>query len=153
MAERIFTMPDLGEGLEEGEIVAWLVAEGEAVELNQPLVEIETAKANVEIPSPFAGVVAVLHGAVGEAVAVGAPLVSFTAPEGGGEPWVPAGAPLRLPGHPQPRSAAPPPAWLPPLRPRRGPRRPWRRLRPCGSWPRRWGWILQASSGAECRGG
>ena len=77
MAERVFTMPDLGEGLEEGEIVAWLVAEGEAVELNQPLVEVETAKATVEIPSPFAGVVAVLHGAVGEAVAVGAPLVTF----------------------------------------------------------------------------
>ena len=78
MAERVFTMPDLGEGLEEGEIVAWLVAEGEAVELNQPLVEVETAKATVEIPSPFAGVVAVLHGGVGEAVAVGAPLVSFS---------------------------------------------------------------------------
>ena len=77
MAERVFTMPDLGEGLEEGEIVAWLVAEGEAVELNQPLVEVETAKATVEIPSPFAGVVAVLHGGVGEAVAVGAPLVTF----------------------------------------------------------------------------
>ncbi len=77
MAKRIFSMPDLGEGLEEGEIVAWLVAEGEAVELNQPLVEVETAKATVEIPSPFAGVVAVLHGAVGEAVAVGAPLVTF----------------------------------------------------------------------------
>jgi pyruvate/2-oxoglutarate dehydrogenase complex dihydrolipoamide acyltransferase (E2) component len=84
MAERIFMMPDLGEGLEEGEIVAWLVAEGEAVELNQPLVEVETAKATVEIPSPFAGVVASLHGAVGEAVAVGAPLASFTvAPVGG----------------------------------------------------------------------
>ena len=55
MAERVFAMPDLGEGLEEGEIVAWLVAEGDAVELNQPLVEVETAKAAVEIPSPFAG--------------------------------------------------------------------------------------------------
>ena len=55
MAERVFAMPDLGEGLEEGEIVAWLVAAGDQVTLNQPLVEVETAKATVEIPSPFAG--------------------------------------------------------------------------------------------------
>lgn len=74
---RVFAMPDLGEGLEEGEIVAWLVAEGEQVSLNQPLVEVETAKATVEVPSPFAGVVDTLHGAVGDAVPVGAPLVTF----------------------------------------------------------------------------
>ena len=60
MAERVFAMPDLGEGLEEGEIVAWLVAEGDDVALNQPLVEVETAKAAVEIPSPFAGRVVAL---------------------------------------------------------------------------------------------
>lgn len=77
MAERVFAMPDLGEGLEEGEIVAWLVAPGETVSLNQPLVEVETAKATVEIPSPFAGVVSTLHGAPGEAIQVGAPLVTF----------------------------------------------------------------------------
>ncbi len=77
MAERVFAMPDLGEGLTEGEIVAWLVAEGDTVELNQPLVEIETAKATVEVPSPFAGVASVLHGAVGASVPVGAPLVTF----------------------------------------------------------------------------
>jgi pyruvate dehydrogenase E2 component (dihydrolipoamide acetyltransferase) len=75
--ERVFAMPDLGEGLEEGEIVEWLVAEGDTVELNQPLVEIETAKATVEIPSPFAGVVASLHGAIGATIPVGAPLVTF----------------------------------------------------------------------------
>ena len=77
MAERVFAMPDLGEGLTEGEIVAWLVAEGDTVELNQPLVEIETAKATVEVPSPFAGVASLLHGAVGATVPVGAPLVTF----------------------------------------------------------------------------
>jgi len=76
-AERVFAMPDLGEGLEEGEIVEWLVAEGDTVELNQPLVEVETAKATVEIPSPFAGVVASLHGAIGSTIPVGAPLVTF----------------------------------------------------------------------------
>lgn len=78
MAERVFTMPDLGEGLEEGKIVAWLVAEGDEVELNQPLVEVETAKAAVEIPSPFAGRVVALHGTVDEDVPVGAPLVTFS---------------------------------------------------------------------------
>lgn len=77
MTERVFAMPDLGEGLDEGEIVAWLVAEGDTVTLNQPLVEIETAKATVEIPSPHAGIVTSLHGSVGEAIAVGSPLATF----------------------------------------------------------------------------
>ena len=60
--ERVFAMPDLGEGLEEGRIVEWLVGEGDRVALNQPLVEVETAKAAVEIPSPFAGQIVTLHG-------------------------------------------------------------------------------------------
>jgi pyruvate dehydrogenase E2 component (dihydrolipoamide acetyltransferase) len=77
MAERDFAMPDLGEGLEEGRVTAWLVAEGDEVQLNQPFVEIETAKATVEIPSPFAGRVLRLHAADGETVKVGALLVTF----------------------------------------------------------------------------
>jgi 2-oxoisovalerate dehydrogenase E2 component (dihydrolipoyl transacylase) len=75
--ERVFVMPDLGEGLEEGQIVEWLVGEGDEVTLNQPLVEVDTAKAAVEIPSPFAGRVARLHGSEGEDVPVGEPLVTF----------------------------------------------------------------------------
>jgi 2-oxoisovalerate dehydrogenase E2 component (dihydrolipoyl transacylase) len=90
-AARVFAMPDLGEGLEEGEIVEWLVAEGDTVELNQPLVEVETAKATVEIPSPFAGVVTTVHRAVGSAVPVGSPLVTF-APSGDGAGVMPATA-------------------------------------------------------------
>ncbi len=82
MGTRIFAMPDLGEGLEEGEIVAWLVAEGDQVALNQPLVEVETAKATVEIPSPFAGQVTTLHGSVGDTVPVGSALVTFTVTDG-----------------------------------------------------------------------
>jgi 2-oxoisovalerate dehydrogenase E2 component (dihydrolipoyl transacylase) len=77
MAERVFTLPDLGEGLEEAIVSAWLVAEGATVELNQPFVEIETAKATVEVPSPFAGRVAKLHVGAGETLAVGAPLATF----------------------------------------------------------------------------
>jgi 2-oxoisovalerate dehydrogenase E2 component (dihydrolipoyl transacylase) len=81
MTERVFAMPDLGEGLEDAEVVAWLVAEGDRIELNQPLVEVQTAKATVEIPSPVAGRVTALHGTAGKSVAVGTPLVTFDADE------------------------------------------------------------------------
>jgi pyruvate/2-oxoglutarate dehydrogenase complex dihydrolipoamide acyltransferase (E2) component len=77
MAERVFNLPDLGEGLEDAEIVDWKVSEGSQVELNQPLVEVNTAKALVEIPSPFAGRVVTLHGEPGGVVEVGQPLVTF----------------------------------------------------------------------------
>jgi pyruvate dehydrogenase E2 component (dihydrolipoamide acetyltransferase) len=77
MADRVFAMPDLGEGLEEGEIVAWLVNVGDDVVLNQPLVEVETAKATVEIPSPYVGRIVSLHGAVNDAVPIGSALVTF----------------------------------------------------------------------------
>src|SRR5436309_15306843 len=81
---REFKLPDLGEGLEEAEIVSWLVKEGESVELNQPIVEVETEKALVQIPSPYAGVVEKLHGDVGERVKVGNALVSIRT--AGGQP-------------------------------------------------------------------
>jgi pyruvate dehydrogenase E2 component (dihydrolipoamide acetyltransferase) len=81
MAERVFDLPDLGEGLEEAEISLWLVAEGDEVALDQPLVEVETAKASVEIPSPFAGRVLRLHAAAGTTLAVGAPLATFDVQE------------------------------------------------------------------------
>ena len=74
---KVFTLPDLGEGLTDSEIVNWLVAAGDTVELNQPLADVETAKATVELPSPFAGVVTVLHVGPGDVVQVGEPIVSF----------------------------------------------------------------------------
>jgi 2-oxoisovalerate dehydrogenase E2 component (dihydrolipoyl transacylase) len=74
--EREFKLPDLGEGLTEGEVVRWLVGEGEAIALNQPIVEVETAKAVVEIPAPYAGTVVKLHAAQGDTLDVGAPLIS-----------------------------------------------------------------------------
>ncbi len=77
MAKRTFDLPDLGEGLEDAVVTAWLVAEGDEVELNQPIAEIETAKAVVEMPSPYAGRIFRLHAAAGDTVAVGAPLVTF----------------------------------------------------------------------------
>lgn len=77
MARMSFALPDLGEGLTEGEILRWLVAAGDEVRVNQPLVEVETAKAAVEVPSPYAGTVARLHAAEGDTVDVGAVLVEF----------------------------------------------------------------------------
>jgi 2-oxoisovalerate dehydrogenase E2 component (dihydrolipoyl transacylase) len=74
---REFLMPDLGEGLTEGEIVQWLVAVGDTVAVDQPIAEISTEKAVVEVPTPFAGRVAKLHGAPGDLVAVGTPLISI----------------------------------------------------------------------------
>ena len=81
---RRFLLPDLGEGLTEAEIVAWRVAPGDVVALNQVLVEVETEKAVVELPSPFAGTVAELMAAPGETVAVGSPLIAIAVEAGGG---------------------------------------------------------------------
>jgi pyruvate dehydrogenase E2 component (dihydrolipoamide acetyltransferase) len=77
MGVREFLLPDLGEGLEDAEIVAWRVSVGDAVVVDQPLLEVETAKANVEIPCPFEGTVAVLHAQPGDRIDVGALLVTI----------------------------------------------------------------------------
>jgi pyruvate dehydrogenase E2 component (dihydrolipoamide acetyltransferase) len=79
-----FCLPDLGEGLQEAEIVRWHVAVGDRLAVDQPLVAVETAKAVVELPSPFAGVVTALHGKPGDTVATGAPLVDYVADAGAG---------------------------------------------------------------------
>jgi 2-oxoisovalerate dehydrogenase E2 component (dihydrolipoyl transacylase) len=75
METREFKLPDLGEGLTDAEIVQWLVKEGDTIALNQPIVEVETEKALVEIPSPFAGTVEKIFGDVGERVNVGSTLI------------------------------------------------------------------------------
>ena len=74
---RIFKLPDLGEGLQEAEIVAWHVKPGDAVQADAPLLSVETAKAIVEIPSPFGGQIAKLFAQPGDIVHLGAPLVGF----------------------------------------------------------------------------
>jgi 2-oxoisovalerate dehydrogenase E2 component (dihydrolipoyl transacylase) len=73
-----FVLPDLGEGLTEAEIVSWHVQVGDIVAVDQDVVEVETAKAVVEIPVPFAGRVAELHGSPGDLLAVGAPLITVS---------------------------------------------------------------------------
>jgi pyruvate dehydrogenase E2 component (dihydrolipoamide acetyltransferase) len=72
-----FLLPDLGEGLEEAQLVAWLVQVGETVHLNQAICQVETAKALVDIPSPYAGTVRILHAHPGDTVLVGAPLITI----------------------------------------------------------------------------
>ncbi|MEU9797589.1 dihydrolipoamide acetyltransferase family protein [Streptomyces sp. NPDC051000] len=71
-----FKLPDLGEGLTEAEIVRWLVAVGDVVEIDQPVVEVETAKAMVEVPCPYGGVVTARFGEEGTELPVGAPLIT-----------------------------------------------------------------------------
>ncbi|HEX6541020.1 MAG TPA: dihydrolipoamide acetyltransferase family protein [Ktedonobacterales bacterium] len=78
-----FLLPDLGEGLEEAQLVQWLVRVGDVVQLNQPICQVETAKALVDIPSPYAGTVRVLHAEPGETVPVGAPLITIDQADGG----------------------------------------------------------------------
>ncbi|MBD8536913.1 biotin/lipoyl-containing protein, partial [Plantibacter sp. CFBP 13570] len=94
MSDLQFELPDVGEGLTEAEIVAWKVAPGDAVSVNQVLVEIETAKSLVELPSPFAGTVGALLVQEGQTVDVGTPIISVST--GGGvataEPTAPAPA-------------------------------------------------------------
>ncbi|WP_329348015.1 2-oxo acid dehydrogenase subunit E2 [Streptomyces sp. NBC_01261] len=72
-----FLLPDVGEGLTEAEILAWSVRPGDVVEVNQIIVEVETAKAAVELPSPYAGVVSALHAEVGDLLPVGRPLITI----------------------------------------------------------------------------
>ncbi|MGY1642177.1 dihydrolipoamide acetyltransferase family protein [Geodermatophilus sp. SYSU D00703] len=77
MALRQFKLPDVGEGLTEGEILQWLVAVGDTVTINQPLCEVETAKAAVELPSPYAGTVTELLHEAGTTVDVGTPIITI----------------------------------------------------------------------------
>ncbi|WP_138734031.1 dihydrolipoamide acetyltransferase family protein [Modestobacter excelsi] len=92
---RQFKLPDVGEGLTEGEILSWLVAVGDTVTVNQPLCEVETAKAAVELPSPFAGTVTELLYEPGTTVDVGAPIITIDlGGEGPPEPAEPAGSGL-----------------------------------------------------------
>ena len=86
MTRQVFTLPDLGEGLEDAQLVKWLVAVGDTVSVDCPVAEVETAKAMVEVPCPYAGVVSCLHGDAGDVIAVGSPLVSVDPPDATPEP-------------------------------------------------------------------
>lgn len=129
-----FTIPDLGEGLEEVTVTCWNVVVGDHVELNQTLCSVETAKAEVEIPSPYAGRVVEIGGAVGDVLKVGAMLVRIdTQPAAGTQRQVRRRTvnPRRTPGH----------SWdTGRTTHSTGAEGPQRHVpkpnRPCGSWPR-----------------
>ena len=80
MSTQTFHLPDVGEGLTEADILSWRVGVGDTVTVDQVVVEVETAKAAVEVPVPFAGTVTALHGAPGATLRVGEPLISVGAP-------------------------------------------------------------------------
>ncbi|HCS61273.1 MAG TPA: branched-chain alpha-keto acid dehydrogenase subunit E2, partial [Microbacterium sp.] len=90
MSTQNFNLPDVGEGLTEAEIVTWKVAAGDTVAINDVLVEIETAKSLVELPSPYAGVVGELLVGEGTTVEVGAPIISFVSDAADAAPASPA---------------------------------------------------------------
>ena len=103
-----FRLPDIGEGVAEGEVVQWFVQEGGTVAEDAPLVSVLTDKANVEIPSPKAGKVLKIHAAVGEKVKVGGLLVTIETSEG--TPPTPTSAPAPSHGAPPPPAPSPPSA-------------------------------------------
>lgn len=79
---KTFNLPDLGEGLPDAEIIEWHVKEGDDIKVDAPLVSMETAKAVVEVPSPYTGTVAKLYGGAGDVILTGSPLASFKLAEG-----------------------------------------------------------------------
>ncbi len=82
---RDFILPDLGEGLTEAEIVNWLVAVGDTVTVDQPIIEVESAKSIVDLPCPFAGVVEKLHAGVGDTIHSGQPIITIAVEAKAGE--------------------------------------------------------------------
>jgi 2-oxoisovalerate dehydrogenase E2 component (dihydrolipoyl transacylase) len=108
---KTFHLPDLGEGLPDATIVEWLVKEGATVKLDDPLVSMETAKAVVEVPSPYSGKLAKVHGGAGDVIATGAALAEFDV-----DPNLPQRAEAETTGH----HHAPPKASVPAAMPAKG---------------------------------
>src|SRR5256886_16320847 len=107
---REFELPDIGEGVHEGEVVKWFVKEGDPVKENDPIVEVMTDKVTVQIPSPVTGKILQLRAKEGEVVKVGSTLVVF-GEAGEGVPDPPPGAPPGAPPPlPTPAEAPPPPS-------------------------------------------
>src|SRR6202142_2409300 len=75
----VFKLPDLGEGLSEAEILRWHVKVGDHIEVDAPMLSVETAKAVVEVPSPVSGTITALHAQPGDRIEIGAPLIEFAA--------------------------------------------------------------------------
>src|SRR6266705_3564096 len=112
---REFKLPDIGEGVQEGEVVKWFVKEGDPVKENDPMVEVMTDKVTVQIPSPVTGKILQLRAKEGEVVKVGSTLVVFgeageavpTRPEATTKPTAPPPAPARTEAPPPPPPPVP----------------------------------------------
>src|SRR3989449_1237127 len=109
---REFKLPDIGEGVHEGEVVKWFVKEGDPVKENDPIVEVMTDKVTVQIPSPVTGKILQLRAKEGEVVKVGSTLIVFgeagealPTPPQAARPTAPPPAPARTEAPPPPRSA------------------------------------------------
>src|ERR1700683_68294 len=109
MTTKTFHLPDLGEGLPDATVVEWFVKTGDTIKLDAPLVSMETAKAVVEVPSPYSGKVAKLYGNAGDVIDTGAALIDIeldpNAPqraeaESTGHSHAPEAAPAKGPGAP-----------------------------------------------------
>lgn len=160
-----FNLPDLGEGLPDATIVEWFVKEGDVIKLDEPLVSMETAKAVVEVPSPFSGKVLKLSGGAGDIIPTGSVLASFeldpNLPQradgqntghshGHAAPAAGSVRPLRLPPRrpspPRPSAMTPVPwsarcrAPMPCMPNRRWPSVASRPCRPCVRWRASWAW-------------
>src|SRR2546425_6296706 len=122
---REFKLPDIGEGVHEGEVVKWFVKEGDPVKENDPIVEVMTDKVTVQIPSPVTGKILQLRAKEGEVVKVGSTLVVFgeageagpTPPPGTARPTAPPPPPARTEGPPPPPRPTADGPWAPPAPP------------------------------------
>ncbi|MUL84753.1 MULTISPECIES: dihydrolipoamide acetyltransferase family protein [unclassified Mycolicibacterium] len=111
MSGQHFAMPDVGEGIAEAEVIEWLVKVGDTVAEDQPVIVVETDKSQVELPSPFTGVISDLHVAVGDTVKVGTVLITVIA--NGAQPAVTADSTALGPSHTAPDAVQPTPAASP----------------------------------------
>lgn len=102
---KIFNLPDLGEGLPDAEIVEWLVKEGDELKVDDPMISMETAKAVVEVPSPFEGKIVKFYGQAGDVIETGAPLAGFDVGDGADDE-----APAAEEAAPEPEAPAAPAA-------------------------------------------
>src|SRR3954449_13305087 len=104
-----YKLPDVGEGLTEAEIVTWRVKVGDEIKINDVVVEIETAKSLVELPSPYAGTVSAILVEEGETVPVGTPIIAVSDPSTVGGASSPAAPPAAAPPATEPPATEPPP--------------------------------------------
>jgi len=129
---KIFNLPDLGEGLAEAEIVRWHVNTGDYIKADDPMLAVETAKAIVEVPAPFSGVIKATHGKPGDTVATGALLVEFETDATGSDPvparptpapwWAACPRATRIMSRPRSSTPVVSPKRMPPARPATPPR-------------------------------